>query len=114
MYKNTDAVKKLPHILSLQELDKETLFSIILKGLEIKKDPEAYYHHCERKGLLMLFQKSSTRTALSFHSGIHQMGGYAVNMDWDASNFSISPIQYEAQYASRNCDVIMARLKKNS
>ncbi|WP_246303279.1 ornithine carbamoyltransferase [Paenibacillus plantarum] len=110
----TKAVTTLQHILSLQELDKESLFSIILKGIEIKNNPEAYYHHCERKGLLMLFQKSSTRTALSFHSGIHQMGGYAVNMDWDASNFSISPIKYEVRYASRNCDVIMARLKKHA
>lgn len=42
------------------------------------------------------------------------MGGYSVTMEWDSSNFSISPIQYEAQYASRNCDMIMARLKKHS
>jgi ornithine carbamoyltransferase len=41
------------------------------------------------------------------------MGGYAVNMDWNASNFSLSSIQYEARYVSRNCDVIMARLKKH-
>jgi ornithine carbamoyltransferase len=34
-------------------------------------------------------------------------------MDWNQSNFSISPIQYEARYVSRNCDVIMARLKKH-
>jgi ornithine carbamoyltransferase len=62
----------------------------------------------------MLFQKTSTRTNLSFQSGIHQMGGYAVTMDWDSSNFRITPIQYEARYASRNCDFIMARLKKHS
>lgn len=114
MHKYTKVVTILQHILSLQELDKETLFSIILKGIEIKNNPSSYYHHCERKGLLMLFQKSSTRTALSFQSGINQMGGYAVNMDWDSSNFRISPIKYEARYASRNCDVIMARLKKHA
>ncbi|WP_246079011.1 ornithine carbamoyltransferase [Paenibacillus piri] len=101
-------------MLSLKELDKETLYSIIRKGIEIKRNPEHYYHACERRGLLMLFQKTSTRTYLSFQSGMHQMGGYAVPMDWEASNFSISPIRYEVQYASRNCDVIMARLKKHS
>ncbi|WP_084224672.1 ornithine carbamoyltransferase [Paenibacillus pectinilyticus] len=104
----------MQHLLSLKELDKATLLSIIHRGIEIKNNPNAYHHHGERKGLLMLFQKSSTRTALSFQSGIHQLGGYAVNMDWDASNFSLSPIKYEVRYASRNCDVIMARLKKHA
>ncbi|XEC93709.1 ornithine carbamoyltransferase [Paenibacillus tarimensis] len=102
------------HLLSLKEFDKDTLESIIRKGIEIKGSPEKFYHACERKGLLMLFQKTSTRTSLSFQSGINQMGGYSVVMDWDASNFSISPIQYEVRYASRNCDAIVARLKKNS
>lgn len=35
-------------------------------------------------------------------------------MDWNSSNFSISPIKYEVQYASRNIDFIMARLKRHS
>ncbi len=102
------------HLLSLQELDKPTLLSVIHQAIEIKRNPEAYYNACHRKGLLMLFQKTSTRTNLSFQSGINQMGGYAVTMDWDASNFSISPIQYEARYVSRNSDLIMARLKKHA
>ncbi|WP_244209123.1 ornithine carbamoyltransferase [Paenibacillus ferrarius] len=101
-------------MLSLQELDKDTLVSIIQKGLEMKQNPQHFHHAFERKGLLMLFQKTSTRTNLSFQAGVNQMGGYAVTMDWNASNFSLSPIQYEVRYASRNCDVIMARLKKHT
>ncbi|RKN83968.1 ornithine carbamoyltransferase [Paenibacillus ginsengarvi] len=103
-----------PHLLSLQEFDKETLYSIIQTGIAIKRNPENYAKACEGKGLLMLFQKTSTRTYLSFQSGIHRMGGYAAAMDWDSSNFSISPIRYEARYASRNCDAMMARLKKHA
>lgn len=102
------------HLISLKEWDAAAIHSIIEQGIAIKSSPERFYHAAERKGLLMLFQKTSTRTNLSFQSGINQMGGYAVVMDWDASNFSLSPIQYEAQYASRNSDVIMARLKKHS
>ncbi|WP_419871537.1 ornithine carbamoyltransferase [Candidatus Pristimantibacillus sp. PTI5] len=102
------------HFISLKEYDADTLLSIIEQGIAVKNSPERFYHAAERKGLLMLFQKTSTRTNLSFQSGINQMGGYAVVMDWDASNFSLSPIQYEARYASRNSDVIMARLKKHS
>jgi ornithine carbamoyltransferase len=106
-------VRSLKHILSLQELNRESLLAIIQKGIEMKINPEAYYLACERKGLFMLFQKTSTRTSLSFQSGIHQLGGYAAMMDWEASNFKLSPIKYEVRYASRNCDMIMARLKKH-
>jgi ornithine carbamoyltransferase len=95
-------------------MNRDTLLSIIEMGIEIKKNPGNYNYACERKGLLMLFQKTSTRTNLSFQAGMNQLGGYSVTMDWDSSNFSLSPIRYEAQYASRNCDVIMARLKKHS
>lgn len=102
------------HLLSLKELDKDTLLAIIQKGIEIKRNPTDFYQSCDKKGLFMLFQKTSTRTNLSFQSGINQLGGYAVTMDWDSSNFSLSPIRYEVRYASRNCDVIMARLKKHS
>ena len=58
----------------------------------------------------MLFEKTSTRTTLSYQSAIAKMGGYSVVLDWDHSNFSISPVAYETQYASRNCDIIVARL----
>ncbi|PWW04888.1 ornithine carbamoyltransferase [Paenibacillus cellulosilyticus] len=101
------------HLLTLKELNRETLKSIILKGIEIKRNSHLYENACYRKGLLLLFQKSSTRTNLSFQSGMNQLGGYAVTLDWNQSNFSISPIQYEARYVSRNCDIIMARLKKH-
>lgn len=102
------------HLLSLKELNQSELLAIVKQAVDIKRRPSAYYHALERKGLLMLFQKTSTRTNLSFQSGINQLGGYAVSMDWDSSNFSISPIRYEARYASRNADFIMARLKKHA
>ncbi|NBD24385.1 ornithine carbamoyltransferase [Paenibacillus glycinis] len=102
------------HFLSLQELNRDELTTIIQTGIAIKQHPERYANACDRKGVLMLFQKTSTRTNLSFQSGINQMGGYAVPMDWNASNFSISPIRYEARYVSRNIDFIVARLKKHS
>ncbi|WP_282942218.1 ornithine carbamoyltransferase [Paenibacillus sp. RC67] len=103
----------MKHLLTLKELNKNELLALIQKGLDIKLNPEKYYDASKRKGLLMLFQKTSTRTNLSFQSGINQMGGYAVVMDWESSNFHLSPIRYEVRYASRNCDLLMARLKKH-
>lgn len=100
------------HLISFDKLAGDDLFDLIKQGIDIKRNPHRFEQACHRKGLLLLFQKTSTRTNLSFQSGIQQLGGYAVAMDWDSSNFSISPIQYEARYVSRNCDLIMARLKK--
>ncbi len=102
------------HILSLKELSGQDILKIIINGINIKSNPERYYNSLERKGLLLLFQKTSTRTSLSYQSAINQLGGYAVTLDWNASNFLISPIRYEVSYVSRNCDVIMARLLKHS
>ena len=34
-------------------------------------------------------------------------------MDWDKSNFPISPIRFEATYVSRHLDLLMARLKRH-
>ncbi|WP_274648671.1 ornithine carbamoyltransferase [Paenibacillus humicola] len=101
------------NLLSLKELREDDLYTLIHNGLAVKQQPKKYEEACRNIGILMLFQKTSTRTHLSFHAGIHQMGGYATVMDWDSSNFSISPISHEARYASRNCSLIMARLKKH-
>lgn len=103
------------HILSLdRELPAPELAGLVDLALDLKRRPEAYDTACRRRGLLLLFQKTSTRTVLAFSAGIEQMGGYATRLDWHDSNFSISPLGYEARYVSSNCDVIMARLKRHT
>lgn len=104
----------MKHVLTMKELSGQEITDIVTEAVKIKQHPENYYSTLGKKGLLLLFQKTSTRTNLSFQSAINQLGGYAVVLDWDKSNFSISESKYEVQYASRNCDVIMARLKKHA
>jgi ornithine carbamoyltransferase len=101
------------HLLTLKECSERELYNIIELGIRMKRNAAAYSTACSGQTLFMLFQKSSTRTSLSFQAGIQQMGGYAVTMDWDSSNFKLSPIKYEARYVSRNCSFIMARLKRH-
>ena len=43
-----------------------------------------------------------------------ELGGHAINLDWRATNFTLSDIRSETRYLSRNAAVIMARLKSNS
>jgi ornithine carbamoyltransferase len=102
------------HLLKLRDLTPEELKTILRQGIEIKTDPGRYRHAADACGALLLFEKTSTRTTLSYQSAIAKMGGYSIVLDWDKSNFSISPIKYETQYASRNCDIVVARLKKHA
>ncbi|HSR25196.1 MAG TPA: ornithine carbamoyltransferase [Candidatus Eisenbacteria bacterium] len=97
------------HLLTLRELSAGELIALLDDAVEVKREPAAHAADCERMGLLLLMQKTSTRTVLSFSAAISQMGGYAVTLDWRSSNFAISPIRHEVRYASRNCDVILAR-----
>lgn len=101
------------HVLKLRDLSPAELKNILDHAVEIKSRPADFHHAADARGLLMLFEKTSTRTALSFQSAIARLGGYSVVLDWDRSNFSISPVEYEAQYISRNCDVVVARLRSH-
>ncbi|GGO11520.1 ornithine carbamoyltransferase [Microbispora rosea subsp. aerata] len=101
----------MSHLLSLREFTGEQLDALVRKALEIKQNPEAYRSALAGKGLLLLMQKTSTRTVLAFTAAIHQMGGYTVRMNWDESNFAISPLDLEARYISTTADAVMARLR---
>jgi ornithine carbamoyltransferase len=107
------AAPAVRHCISLAEFGKDELRRLIQTALKLKRAPERYTGLMRGRWLLMLFQKSSTRTRLSFELGMGRLGGHAVWMDWNTSNFSISPIEYEARYASTQMDLIMARLKRH-
>lgn len=103
----------MKHLLSLHATSAADIAAILDLAQQIKQAPDKYEDSLRRRNLLMLFQKTSTRTRLSFELAIQELGGRAVVMDWDQSNFAISPIRYEARYVSRHVDVIMARLLRH-
>lgn len=100
-------------LLSLRELDRNALTSVVTTALDLKQHPEKYGNALSGKGLLLLMQKTSTRTVLAFTAAIHQMGGYALRMNWQESNFSISPLALEARYVGTTVDAVMARLLRH-
>jgi ornithine carbamoyltransferase len=101
------------HLLRLRDLPAEDIEAVIRRGLEIKRAGDRSWRPLEGRGMLLLFEKTSTRTSLSFQSAMAQLGGYSVVMNWKDSNFSLSPIRHEIRYASRNCDIVMARLRSH-
>jgi ornithine carbamoyltransferase len=87
---------------------------IIDRGIGIKRNPEKYQSALNGKSLAMIFQKTSTRTRVSFEVAMTQLGGHALYIDWRTTNFALADLSDETQYLSRNVDCIMARLLKNS
>ena len=107
--------KKPRDLLSLTAKDwrREEIYSLLKLALKLKKKPSSYARALQGQTLVMLFQKSSTRTRVSFEAGMTQLGGHAIYLDWESSNFRLSSIRYEAACLGHNASVLMARLKKH-
>ncbi len=102
------------HLINFKELSGQQIMEIVDKGIEIKRNSEKYQDALKGKTLAMIFQKTSTRTRVSFEVAMAHLGGHAIYMDWRATNFTIADIYDETQYLSRNVDCILARLIRNS
>ena len=87
---------------------------IIDEAVEVKRNPERYRTALDGDSLAMIFQKTSTRTRVSFEVAMTQLGGHALYVDWRTTNFTMADVYDETQYLSRNVDCIIARLKKNA
>ncbi len=101
------------HFINFKQLSPAHLDSIIEKAMEIKRSPTAFSKSLSGKYLYMLFQKTSTRTALSFACGMTGLGGDYFVQKWEDSNFAVGEIRDEVRYVACHADVIMARLKNN-
>lgn len=102
------------HMINFKNWSREELLEIIDKSIEIKKNPEGYRNALEGKSLAMIFQKTSTRTRVSFEVAMTQLGGHAIYLDWKTTQFVLADIRDEVRYLSRNVDCIMARVLKNA
>ncbi|MCK5592508.1 ornithine carbamoyltransferase [Candidatus Bathyarchaeota archaeon] len=98
------------HLLTLKDWTTEQIKDVIDKSLEIKRNPVEYRTMLKDRSLAMIFQKTSTRTRVSFEVAMTQLGGHAVFLDWRTTNFALADIRDETRYLSRNVNCIMARL----
>lgn len=97
------------HFLTVSALSSEEIKLLIEKAEELKsKGPE--YQPLAGKTLAMIFEKSSTRTRMSFEAGMLQLGGNAIYMNSQDSQLGRGePISDTAQVLSQYVDAIMIR-----
>ncbi len=104
----------MEHLLTIKELKKEEITRILDLASAMKKNPSKYSEALKGKSLVMIFQKTSTRTRLSFEVGMTQLGGHAAFLDWKSSNFQVGDLLDEVRCIGRYADVIMARVYAQS
>jgi ornithine carbamoyltransferase len=102
------------HLLNFKELSSQELSKLVDKAIEIKSNPKKYQKALEGKSAALIFQKTSTRTRVSFEVAMTQLGGHGLFIDWRTTNFAMADLADEMGYLSRNVDCIMARLLCNS
>ncbi|MBI5697684.1 MAG: ornithine carbamoyltransferase [Thaumarchaeota archaeon] len=101
------------HFLTLKDYDSSWIKSVVDLALLIKKNPKKYSNKLEQKTLAMVFQKTSTRTRISFETGMTKLGGHAIYLDWRTTQFALAEIQDEAKAVSRYVDAIVVRPLKH-
>ncbi|MBT4824325.1 ornithine carbamoyltransferase [Candidatus Woesearchaeota archaeon] len=98
-------------LLSLKDVNKEFVLSVIEKAIDMKQNPDNYRTALKDKTLLMIFEKPSLRTRVSFEVGMTQMGGHAIYYDVSTSPLGRKEtIEDTAKTSERYVEIIMARL----
>ena len=102
----------MKHLLKLADLDKGDILDILNLADQLKYENQhgIEHHHLKGKTLGMIFQKSSTRTRVSFETGMYQLGGQALFLsNRDLQIGRGEPVQGTARVLSRYLDGIMIR-----
>ncbi|RQW76840.1 MAG: ornithine carbamoyltransferase [Methylococcus sp.] len=103
----------LRHLVDLSDLNPAELRGLIQRAIDLKQS-KAVYEPLKNKVLGMLFEKSSTRTRISFEAGMIQLGGAAIFLSpRDTQLGRGEPIEDSARVISRMVDIIMLRTNEH-
>ncbi len=102
----------IKHFLQFSDFALDEFEYVIERAHIIKRKFKNYepHHPLQDRTLVMVFEKNSTRTRLSFEAGMHQLGGAAIYLNTRDSQLGRGePVEDAAQVMSRMCDIIMIR-----
>lgn len=101
----------MKHVLDIDDLDKSEIESLYALTDRLKANPEEFEASLSNESLVMLFAKPSTRTRISFETGMTELGGHAINFSQEQSQLSRGEsLKDTAKVISRYAGGIMARL----
>lgn len=106
--------KPMKHLTSLKEQSREDILEIINLALKIKQIQKSggVLNILSNKTLVMLFQKSSTRTRLSFEAGMTELGGHGIYLDSRNTQFALTDYGDEIRAVMRFGEIMMIRALK--
>jgi ornithine carbamoyltransferase len=100
------------HFLQFKDLTREELEYLFERTRIIKQKFKSYqqYWPLTDRTLVMIFEKASTRTRLSFEAGMQQLGGSAIYLNTRDSQLGRGePVEDAGQVISRMSDIVMIR-----
>ena len=100
------------HFLQFKDLVRDELAYLFERTRIIKARFKAYQRHwpLQDRSLVMIFEKASTRTRLSFEAGMQQLGGAAIYLNTRDSQLGRGePVEDAAEVISRMSDIVMIR-----
>lgn len=102
------------HLISLKEQSKEDILKMLdmAAKLKAKRSAGELTNILPNQTLVMLFQKTSTRTRLSFEAGMTELGGHGIFLDSRTSQLSLTDFGDEIQAIMRFGQVLMFRSLK--
>ena len=107
----------LRHFLTLRDLSTLELNQILQRAIELKRKQHnnEVFQPFVGKVMGMIFEKSSTRTRISFETGMGQFGGHAIFLSpRDTQLGRGEPIEDSARVISRMVDIVMIRTFEHS
>jgi ornithine carbamoyltransferase len=104
--------KAIKHFLQFKDFTRDEFEYLFERTRIIKERFKRYekYWPLEDRTLVMIFEKASTRTRLSFEAGMHQLGGSAIYLNTRDSQLGRGePVEDAGQVISRMSDIVMIR-----
>lgn len=104
----------MKHLISLKEVSKKDILDMLetAKKLKAEREKGRMQDYLHNRTMIMLFQKTSTRTRLSFEAAMTELGGHGIFLDSRTTQFSLTDFRDEIRAVMRFGDILMFRARK--
>jgi len=104
----------MKHLLSVADLSGDEIAELLSAAADVKASPEKFSKKLEGKNLVLLFEKPSTRTRISFQAGASRLGGTAIYFDLTSSQLARGESKADTiRTLSRYADAVAARVMQH-